>query len=424
MFTFNGRDAHRTLPALKLHLPFARPIGDILPEKIKTEDDEADAGLQRLPAPGLRGTWARAYAILTRLVSQIGWDELLKARSLVFVMEEEYRMQKAQSEIKPNGKSPQIGFSADSSAGDIGQQSYHEDGRVELTRDDASTRAFVEPDSPKMDGTSREDINGNVMEPTASIPVIRISTESDRDARSEGAAEDLAAKSGDKESTEEQEEEDKKKKNGFEAAAGAVEKPVSAVSPPQATSTPSELPAVEQSETFSFSNKRLCERWLDNLFMVLYEDLRVWTIFRAEVAHFKTQHVSYRKTALEWELLGDLGLRLHHREEAKEAYQRCLDSQRYSIKPWLKLMETYAEEGDIQRCVQTAIRVAAYQWADYTEMAYPTAVAKAFLKLGSIHGLQKIQFTLLSLGLPAPILKIMESYLNYGRKFRVEGSEF
>ena len=25
------------------------------------------------------------------------------------------------------------------------------------------------------------------------------------------------------------------------------------------------------SETFSFSNKRLCERWLDNLFMVLYE---------------------------------------------------------------------------------------------------------------------------------------------------------
>ena len=24
-------------------------------------------------------------------------------------------------------------------------------------------------------------------------------------------------------------------------------------------------------EPFSFSNKRLCERWLDNLFMVLYE---------------------------------------------------------------------------------------------------------------------------------------------------------
>jgi len=31
-------------------------------------------------------------------------------------------------------------------------------------------------------------------------------------------------------------------------------------------------------------------------------------------------------------------------------------------------METYADEGDIQRSIQTAIRVAAYQWADYTEM--------------------------------------------------------
>lgn len=95
----------------------------------------------------------------------------------------------------------------------------------------------------------------------------------------------------------------------------------------------------------------------------------MWTIFRAEVAHFKTQHVAYRKTGLEWEILGDLGLRLHHKEEAKEAYQRCLDSPRYSVKPWAKLMEMYADEGDIQRSVQTAIRVAAYQYADYTEMS-------------------------------------------------------
>lgn len=100
--------------------------------------------------------------------------------------------------------------------------------------------------------------------------------------------------------------------------------------------------------------------------------------------------MAYRKTGLEWEILGDLGLRLHHKEEAKEvcpmfcvpnpysahisvfslsqAYQRCLDTPRYSQKPWAKLMDMYAEEGDIQRGIQTAIRVAAYQWADYTEM--------------------------------------------------------
>lgn len=71
---------------------------------------------------------------------------------------------------------------------------------------------------------------------------------------------------------------------------------------------------------------------------------------------------------MEWEILGDLGLRLHHKEEAKEAYQRCLEGNRYSAKPWMKLMDMYAEEGDITRTLQVGIRVAAYQYGEYTEM--------------------------------------------------------
>ena len=80
-----------------------------------------------------------------------------------------------------------------------------------------------------------------------------------------------------------------------------------------------------------------------------------------EGASFSLPRIIKPQTGLEWEILGDLGQRLHHKEEAKEAYQRCLDSLRYSIKPWLKLMEMYADEGDLQRTLQTAIRVAAYQ---------------------------------------------------------------
>ena len=56
------------------------------------------------------------------------------------------------------------------------------------------------------------------------------------------------------------------------------------------------------------------------------------------------------------------------KEEAKEAYQRCLDTPRYAYKPWSKLLDMYAEEGDIQRSLQTAVRVAAYQWGEYAEM--------------------------------------------------------
>lgn len=90
------------------------------------------------------------------------------------------------------------------------------------------------------------------------------------------------------------------------------------------------------------------------------QDLRIWTIFRAEVAHFKTQHVSYRKTGPEWEILADLGLRLRHKEEAKEAYQKCLD-QKFSARAWLKLLEMYSEEGDLSRSLNAIIRLSAHR---------------------------------------------------------------
>ncbi|KZP17499.1 chaps-domain-containing protein [Athelia psychrophila] len=390
MFTFNGRDAHRTLPTARLHLPFHRGIGEILPEKTKTTDDEADPALQRLPAPGLRGTWARAYALLTRLVSQIGWDELLKTRSYVFVMEEEYRMQKAHGDTaSPTASANPV------SRGPV----IHEDGTV-VADDDASTRGVNSTNGSAADAeeSASEDESTH-----AGIPTIRISTESNREAKLQ---------------------EEAKANGAAQEAADALEKPVQAAAGEAAEGVQEPPSPSSAQEPFSFSNKRLCERWLDNLFMVLYEDLRVWTIFRAEVAHFKTQHVAYRKTGFEWEILGDLGLRLHHKEEAKEAYQRCLDTPRYSQKPWSKLMEMYADEGDIQRCCQAAIRVAAYQWADYTEMTYPTIIARSFFKLGRIHGHDKINYTLMSMGLPDSISKIMDSYLQYGKAFKVEGHDF
>ncbi|KAF5356604.1 hypothetical protein D9758_008287 [Tetrapyrgos nigripes] len=391
MFTFNGRDVHRNLTPAKVHLPFLKPIGEILPDRVKTEDDEADPALLRLPAPGLRGTWARAYALLTRLVSQIGWDELLKTRSNVFVMEEEYRMQKAHVDVTH--------VQNNNSAGGSGNRVIHEDGTVrdsiisgETTLadhgdggddDNASTRGIVSPHSPRSasvstgvngSGVGAKEKDSDNLDPPPGIPMIRISTESDREL--DGDGESLKK---DEPVTEPEEDttkvdvngETKPKVNGaFDADddKSGLEKPAIAAAGEEDQEKDSSSVQAPGSESFSFSNKRLCERWLDNLFMVLYEDLRVWTIFRAEVAHFKTQHVAYRKTGLEWEILGELGLRLHHKEEAKEAFQRCLDTPRYSQKPWAKLMEMYSDEGDIQRCIQTAIRVAAYQWADYTEM--------------------------------------------------------
>ena len=76
---------------------------------------------------------------------------------------------------------------------------------------------------------------------------------------------------------------------------------------------------------------------------------------------------------LQWEILGDLALRLQHKEEAKDAYQRCLDS-KFSAKSWQKLLETYADEGDLQKTLNAATRLTTYNWRWYTESCYPTAV--------------------------------------------------
>ncbi|KAF8555507.1 chaps-domain-containing protein [Imleria badia] len=406
MFTYNGKDVHRPIQTSRVHLPLKSQISDILPEKQKTEDDEADPALLRLPSPGLRGTWARAYSLLTRLVSEIGWDELLKTRSAVFVMEEEYRMQKSHADL----------YSATQGDGEGGHVVIHEDGTVARAStlsaggadDDASTRGVH---SPQESGAS-EGFAG-----PSGIPIIKVSTESDIER-------ELAAAANGETVGEGQNGDENGDGDAHEVTSPTLERPVvAAAAVAGADQDAPDTPRTGQ-DAFSFTNKRLCERWLDNLFMVLYEDLRVWTIFRAEVAHFKTQHVAYRKTGLEWEILGDLALRLHHKEEGKEAYQRCLETARYAQKPWAKLLEMYAEEGDITRTIQTAIRVAAYQYAEYTEMTYPTLIARSFFKLGQIHGHAKIAFTLLSMGLPEGVLKIMEGYLQYGKTFKVEGYDF
>nr|CAG8536422.1 10906_t:CDS:10 [Entrophospora candida] len=106
MFTYNERDVHRMPTPAKTHLPIKQDVSNsgVLEDDNDRDNNEADVALLRLPAPSLRGTFAKAYALLTLLVAKIGWDELLKCRSSVFVMEEEYRMQKAAEEERKHQK--------------------------------------------------------------------------------------------------------------------------------------------------------------------------------------------------------------------------------------------------------------------------------------------------------------------------------
>lgn len=92
-----------------------------------------------------------------------------------------------------------------------------------------------------------------------------------------------------------------------------------------------------------FRKKRLCERWLDNLFMLLYEDLRAYTMWQAESVHFQAKQMVYKKTSLEWDNLGQIAYRLKHFKEGLVAFNNLL-SQRFLPKAQLEMLRYYCIE--------------------------------------------------------------------------------
>ena len=102
--------------------------------------------------------------------------------------------------------------------------------------------------------------------------------------------------------------------------------------------------------------------------MVLYEDLRVYTIWRTEMAQYKQQAVPYKKSAEEWEILGDLAKRLHHKDAAQEAYRYCLAS-RFSPKALAGLLSLQEETGDTKGQVESLLRLICWQYRWYSEVS-------------------------------------------------------
>ncbi|CAD6892515.1 unnamed protein product [Tilletia controversa] len=555
MFTYNERDLHRMPTPSKSHLPIKGFIADSgLVNEESSRDNEADVALLRLPAPALRGTFAKAYALLTRLVSSIGWDELLKCRSAVFVMEEEYRMQKAgapapaqpgedgdttikstdgdtsiangsagpasngvpvppsqpdpeqqrrereetrtryENEMKDNGEelgSP-VSSPESSAAGSPPLAGQRFTGAPSSTQTNSTVVGGdgVSAVNDKLThlGISALGANGSAQ----SIPTIKISTESDHEREKleletfmKAEAEAAAAIAKDQQTeAEEAEAKDVVPQMKVEVEAPPLEKPPlvqvegrhervdsSSASGPGLSGPATGAPAgvggsvdaqasgtqgAEQIQAqlhqvatvaeaggqnlqrqgsaqgngssapavgLAFANKRLCERWLDNLFMVLYEDLRVYTIWRAEVAHYRSQNLAYRKTGTEWEILGELALRLHHSVEARDAFQRCVET-KFSAKALLRLLEIYTDAKDVQRSLWTAIRLTAYHHRWYLEGSFPGAVAHNLFKLIRTEGLAKVSYTLVSMAPPQPILKLMQNYFAYAQTFGVPGFNF
>ncbi|KAG0273183.1 hypothetical protein BGZ95_010993 [Linnemannia exigua] len=442
MFTFSERDLQRMPKAAKAHLPIRSDIDLSLIDDETGREHEADPALLRLPAPSLRGTFSSAYNLLTRLVSKIGWDELLRCRSLVFVMEEEYRMQKEAEETMRKGSHVKVMPHHDEIEVPSRDQLLSPNGTPipiikisteserEREQEEAEEEARAQAVEAALEKAKEESATDDNAEPSMEdIKLDDLSIHSDKDQDAEKDQDEAEAETEteteDKEAGEERTEEVEEEKEVVVDQSAIKSKQIEKPSIAAASSSDDEDNNNEEEEeielSFSFSNKRLCDRWLDNLFMVLYEDLRQYTIWRAEVQHFRAVNAPYRKSGTDWEIYGDLATRLHHREEAKDAYQRCAE-QKFSAKALLRLLEIYSDESNLHRAMEVAIKLCVYQERWYHETIFPTAIAHNLNKLIQAEGLAKVQNTLIALNASPAVFKLMTRYLNRAKTFDVPGS--
>jgi hypothetical protein len=141
MFTYQDKDTPRMPQPSRIMLPIlAESILDEIDEGQPKQGDPHDyvhPSLRKIHAASYQGTFLKAYNLLTKIAAAIGWDQLLKARSEVFVMEEEYRVER-QHVPKPahslgaetNGNSPDTEDDSGSVAGPDSTESSSEEGKT------------------------------------------------------------------------------------------------------------------------------------------------------------------------------------------------------------------------------------------------------------------------------------------------------
>jgi hypothetical protein len=328
MFTYQDRDVPRMPEPASMRLPVIpeTTLDEIESSEESKETEMVHPTLRKLHAAGYKGTFLKAYSILTEITAKIGWDALLKYRSNVFVMEEEYRNEKAPGSTSQNASTTAL-KSGDSNVSLIAADKVNGEAEVDAAESESAEsepgspqqeQETLESPAPKENGQETPDPNGGAFADDKAIE------------RPEHTIASTVVKSG---------------SNSEDAAAD-----------------PSHL------SYSKFQNKRLCERWLDNLFMVLYEDLRVYTIWRTEVAQYKQQSMPYRKSAEEWDILGQLAERLHHPAEAQEAYRACLGA-RFSPHAMSGLLSYFESVGNTKGCVEVMLKLVAWQYRWYSEVS-------------------------------------------------------
>ncbi|KAI0145547.1 chaps-domain-containing protein [Xylariaceae sp. FL1272] len=355
MFTYQDKDAPVMPEPKEVYLPtmIETRLDEIDSEPESRFSEQVDPSLLNLRAASYRGTFKLAYQILTEMTAKIGWDQLLKIRSSVFVMEDEYRTERTETVPPPPAKR--------------------------------------NPSIDGLRGTPEPSTNGEHEGEEGEEGAKKKATDSDSTAPTltNGNGED------------------------------SVEKPTHAIDPGEVKQD-GDTTASTDEHLSRLNNKRLCERWLDSLFMVLYEDLRVYTIWKTQMAQYRAQSVQYKKSAEEWEILGALAERLQHHEEAVEAYRACLAA-RFSPKALSGILRVFEKQKNTRDTVAAVIRLVTWQYRWYSE--FSPELLHTIRVLIEEEGAVKVRSIIQATSLPQNVLDLTHHYAALCATFRSSGTD-
>ncbi|TRX98793.1 hypothetical protein FHL15_000135 [Xylaria flabelliformis] len=353
MFTYQDKDAPIMPEPKEVYLPTLPEtrLDEIDSEPESRFSEQVDQSLLNLRGASYRGTFKLAYNILTEMTAKIGWDQLLKIRSSVFVMEDEYRTDRQEdaSQAQPAKRNPST------------------DG----------LRGSPEPSTNGDNETEEE--------------------EEKKETDNDSTAQTLTNGSGD----------------------DTVEKPIHTIDPGEVKAD-GDTTATTDEHLSRLNNKRLCERWLDSLFMVLYEDLRVYTIWRTQMAQYRAQSMQYKKSAEEWEILGALAERLQRHDEAAEAYRACLAA-RFSPKALLGILRVFQKQKNTRDTVAALIRLVTWQYRWYSE--FSPELLHTIRVLIEEEGAVKVRSIIQATSLPQNVLDLTHHYAALCATFRSSGTD-
>lgn len=360
MFTYQDKDAPIMPEPKDVYLPTlpATRLDEIDSEPESRYAEQVDPSLLNLRAAAYRGTFREAYNILTEMTAKLGWDQLLKIRSSVFVMEDEYRNEKetpGRRNASTDGLRGTPRHSEDDLSGDEGEGGKAEKKVNGETNSPEKPSKSIHPKDPHPDGDKVSSLESE-------IELAHVLT-----------------------------------------------------TPRQESENP----------LSKLNNKRLCERWLDSLFMVLYEDLRVYTIWRTQMAQYRAQSMQYKKSAEEWEILGTLAARLQHLPEAAEAYRACL-AQRFSPKALSGLLRAQQESGGgsggaSRETLESVIRLVTWQYRWYSE--FSPELLNIIRVLIEEEGALKVRSVIQATNLPQGCLDLTHHYAALCATFRSSGTD-